>query len=62
MLNQNIIAYVSSAIAVIVVIGVFVLIGLGQTVGTELWSAFALVLGFFFGHQAGVGAAMARVK
>jgi hypothetical protein len=54
--------YVPGAIALIVVIGIFVLIGLGQTVGVELWSALSLVLGFFFGNQAGTAVAKAALK
>lgn len=39
----------SAALAVIVTLGLFVLIGLGQAVPPELYAAFGVVVGFFFG-------------
>lgn len=42
----------SSALAVIVTLGLFVLIALGQSVPPELWGAFGVVIGFFFGTSA----------
>jgi len=42
-------SYVSAALAVIVSIGLIVLIALGISVPGELWSAFGVVIGFFFG-------------
>ena len=57
---QNFTSYVGGALAVVVIIGVLVLLALGLAVPVELWSAFALVLGFFFGNQAGQGAATLR--
>ena len=46
---NNIPSYVSAALAVIVSIGLIVLIALGIAVPGELWSAFGVVIGFFFG-------------
>jgi len=54
--------YVSAGLAAIVTIGIIVLIALQLAVPVELWGAFSLVIGFFFGHQAGTGAANFRVK
>lgn len=54
--------YVSAGISLIVVIGVMVLVVLQRPVPVELWAGFGLVLGFFFGHQAGAGAMLARMK
>lgn len=45
--------YVTAILAVIVVIGIFVLLGLGLAVPVELWTGFGLILGFFFGNQTG---------
>jgi hypothetical protein len=39
----------SAVLAVLIVLGLVVLIALGQPVPTELWAAFGTVLGFFFG-------------
>lgn len=53
---------VTGILAVIVVIGVFVLLGIGQAVPTELWTGFGLILGFFFGNQAGIARAQVRAR
>ncbi len=42
----------SAALAVIITIGLIVLIALSQPVPGELWSAFGVVIGFFFGRVA----------
>lgn len=39
----------SAVLAVVVLVGVIVLIATGQAVPGELWSAFGVVIGFFFG-------------
>lgn len=48
-MNEKTQTIISGALAVIVTIGLFVLIALGQVVPGELWSAFGVVIGFFFG-------------
>ena len=53
---------VTGFIAVLVVIGIFVLLGLGQAVPTELWTGFGLVLGFFFGNQTGTARAQLKAR
>lgn len=40
----------AAALAVIITLGLIVLIALAQPVPTELWSAFGVVIGFFFGR------------
>lgn len=42
-----------SALALLVVIGVFVLLGLGQPIPAELWAAFGIIIGYFFGNHTG---------
>lgn len=39
----------ASILAILIMIGLIVLIALGQAVPGELWSAFGVVIGFFFG-------------
>lgn len=51
---------VSAVLAVIIVIGCFVLLALGQPVPEFLTAGFGLILGFFFGNQAGAARARAR--
>jgi 4-hydroxybenzoate polyprenyltransferase len=53
---------ISGAIAVIVVLGVFVLLALSQAVPNELWTGFGLVLGFFFGNTAGNARAQLKAR
>jgi hypothetical protein len=50
---SNITPYVTAALAVLLVIGVLVMLGLGIVVPPELWAGWGLVLGFFFGNQTG---------
>jgi hypothetical protein len=50
----------TSALALIVVIGVFVMLGLGIAIPVELWAAFGLIIGYFFGNQTGEARARAR--
>jgi hypothetical protein len=45
---------VSAALALIITIGLFVLLALGQPIPDFLTSGFGLVLGFFFGNQTGI--------
>lgn len=52
--------YVTAALAVLVVIGIFVLLALGLAVPVELWTGFGLILGFFFGNQTGVARVSAK--
>lgn len=40
----------AAALAVIITLGLIVLIALGQPVPGELWGAFGVVIGFFFGR------------
>lgn len=40
----------AAALAVIITLGLIVLIALAQPVPGELWSAFGVVIGFFFGR------------
>jgi hypothetical protein len=40
----------AAALAMIITLGLIVLIALGQPVPGELWSAFGVVIGFFFGR------------
>jgi hypothetical protein len=47
---EKVIPITSAGLAVIVVIGLIALIGLGNDVPGELWSAFGVVIGFFFGQ------------
>lgn len=54
---ENFARNTSAILAILVVIGIFVLLALSQVVPSELWSAFGLVVGFFFGHQSGQGTA-----
>jgi hypothetical protein len=42
--------YTSAGLAVVLTVGLIVLIALGQTVPTELWGAFGVIVGFFFGQ------------
>ena len=42
----------AAALAVIITFGLIVLIALSQPVPGELWSAFGVVIGFFFGRGA----------
>jgi hypothetical protein len=56
-MNEKILNGTSAALAVIVILGLLALIALGQTPPGELWSAFGVVIGFFFGS--GVGKAKA---
>ena len=51
---------ITGALAVIVVLGIFVLLALSQAIPTELWTGFGLILGFFFGNVG--GAARAQLK
>lgn len=48
-MNEKVTSATSAALAVIVTIGLIVLIALGMAVPGELWSAFGVVIGFFFG-------------
>lgn len=57
---DNVSRNIGGVLALLVTLGVMVLLALGHVVPVELWSAFALVIGFFFGHQAGQGAALLR--
>lgn len=41
----------SSILAIVILLGVIVLIALSQPVPGELWSAFGVVIGFFFGSN-----------
>lgn len=50
----------TSAIALFVVVGVFVLLALGIAIPVELWAAFGLIVGYFFGNQTGEARARAR--
>jgi hypothetical protein len=43
--------YTSAALALIITLGLIVLVGLAQPVPGELWSAFGVVVGFFFGQS-----------
>jgi len=47
----NVSEYVSAALALTVTIGIIVLVALNLSVPTEIWTAFSMVLGFFFGRQ-----------
>jgi hypothetical protein len=49
----NVTPYVTAALAVLLVVGVLVMLGLGIVIPPELWAGFGLVLGFFFGNQTG---------
>lgn len=40
----------AAALALVITIGLIVLIALAQPVPGELWSAFGVVIGFFFGR------------
>lgn len=51
---------VSAALAVLIVVGSFVLLALGQPVPEFLTAGFGLVLGFFFGNQTGIARSRAR--
>lgn len=50
---ENLSETVTSILAFVVVAAVFVLIGMGMSIPPEVWAAFGLVLGFFFGNQTG---------
>lgn len=39
----------ASILAILIMLGLVLLIALGQPVPGELWSAFGVVIGFFFG-------------
>jgi hypothetical protein len=52
--------WLTAILAILVVAGVFVLLALGVPVPDAVWTAFALILGFFFGNQ--TGRAMSRAK
>lgn len=47
----NVSEYVSAALAMVVTVGIIILVVLDLIVPPELWTAFTLVLGFFFGRQ-----------
>jgi len=51
---------ITGILALLIVIGIFVLLALSQAVPVELWTGFGLILGFFFGNQ--TGAARAQLK
>ena len=42
---------IAGILAVLLVLGVFVLLGMGQEIPNWLIAGFGLVLGFFFGNQ-----------
>jgi len=46
---SNVTSSTSAALALIIALGLIVLIALGHAVPGELWSAFGVVIGFFFG-------------
>lgn len=58
----NISEYVTAALAVLFVIGIFVLMVLSIVVPPELWTAFGLIIGFFFGNKSGTASARAAAK
>jgi hypothetical protein len=47
---NNLSEYVTSILAVLVVLGVFVMLGMSIPIPVELWTAFGVILGFFFGN------------
>ena len=57
---DNFTQIVTGIIALAVVLGSFVLVGLGIPLPDMLTAGFGLVLGFFFGNQAGIARARAR--
>ena len=59
---DNFLKAVPGILALIVVIGVFVLQGLAIAISPEMWAAFSVVLGFFFGSAYPAGAAKIASK
>jgi hypothetical protein len=53
---------ITGILAVIVMIGIFVLLVLSMGVPAELWTGFGLILGFFFGNQTGAARAQIRAR
>ena len=49
---SNVPTITSAVLALIIAIGLIALVSLGQAVPGELWSAFGVVIGFFFGTGA----------
>ena len=49
---NNVSSVTSAVLAVLIALGLIVLIALGHSVPGELWSAFGVVIGFFFGTGA----------
>lgn len=48
---ENLSKIATPLLALVVLVGVLVLLALGQPVPNELWAGMTLVLGFFFGKQ-----------
>lgn len=53
---------ITGLLAVIVVLGIFVLLALAQAIPSELWTGFGLILGFYFGQQTGTARAQLRAR